>query len=102
MMTSQQITAALVEVLTASTRPPALRPLRILYPLRQIETATLPDGTVAVTLFHRYKNRNPQSVNTAAVHYALNTLLPRDLRVISVTDHGSSIEIIIGGKPHEN
>ena len=50
-MRTDRLTAALVEVLNAPTRPPALRPLAFIkYPGRELQPQANPDGTATVTL----------------------------------------------------
>ena len=63
-MRTDRLTAALVEVLNAPTRPPALRPLaRLKYPGRELQSQVNPDGTATVTLAlygWEYKHRGPR------------------------------------------
>ena len=96
MMDIAQIRDVLVEVLSASARFPALRPMGLIkYPKRQLQVAELPDGTVLATLFYRYKNRSPSPVDTEMVRLTLNALLPNGLYVFAVEDLKNHIQIYI-------
>lgn len=98
-----EIVAALVEVLNAPTRPPALRPLaRIKYPERELQPQVSPDGTLFTLAFYgwEYKHRGPRPktpplIDPAAVQAALNAALPDGLSVIAVQDHGTKITVKI-------
>lgn len=103
-MLDREIVAALVEVLNAPTRPPALRPLaRIKYPERELQPQVSPDGTATVTLRKwgfEYKHRGsrpktPPPIDPAAVQAVLNDALPDGLSVIAVQDHGTKITVKI-------
>ena len=103
-MRTDRLTAALVEVLNAPTRPPALRPLAHLkYPGRELQPQVNPDGTTAVTLAlygWEYKHRGPRPktpppIDPAAVQAALNAALPDGLSVIAVQDHHTKIIVKI-------
>ena len=103
-MRTARLTAVLVEVLNAPTRPPALRPLAFIkYPGRELQPQANPDGTATVTLAlygWEYKHRGPRPktpppIDPAAVQAALNAALPDGLSVIAVQDHGTKISIKI-------
>ena len=102
-MRTDRLTAALVEVLNAPTRPPALRPLaRIKYPERELQPQVSPDGTLFTLAFYgwEYKHRGPRPktpppIDPAAVQAALNDALPDGLSVIAVRDRGKFIEVFI-------
>ena len=106
-MRTDRLTAALVEVLNAPTRPPALRPLAFIkYPGRELQPQANPDGTATVTLaFYgwEYKHRGPRPktpppIDPAAVQAALNAALPDGLSVIAVQDHGRQVAIQLKGE----
>ena len=103
-MLDREIVAALVEVLNAPTRPPALRPLaRLKYPGRELQSQVNPDGAATVTLAlygWEYKHRGPRPktpppIDPVAVQAALNAALPDGLSVIAVQDHGTKITVKI-------
>lgn len=103
-MRTDRLTAALVEVLNAPTRPPALRPLAFIkYPGRELQPQANPDGTATVTLAlygWEYKHRGPRPktpppIDPAAVQAALNAALPDGLSVIAVQDHHTKIIVKI-------
>ena len=102
-MRTDRLTAALVEVLNAPTRPPALRPrARIKYPERELQPQVSPDGTLFTLAFYgwEYKHRGPRPktpppIDPAAVQAALNAALPDGLSVIAVQDHGTKITVKI-------
>ena len=95
-MEFDQIKAALLGVLNAPNRFPALRPLgSIKYPNRQLRVAELPDGTVVATLYHRYKNHSPAPVDAEMVRLTLNALLPNGLYIYAVEDLKTHIQLNI-------
>lgn len=102
-MRTDRLTAVLVEVLNAPTRPPALRPLaRIKYPERELQPQVSPDGTLFTLAFYgwEYKHRGPRPktpppIDPAAVQAALNAALPDGLSVIAVQDHHTKIIVKI-------
>ena len=86
----------LTEILTAASLPPALRPLAVAYPARQIKGRELQDGTVEVTVHHRYKKHGaPRPIDPEAIRAALNTMLPDDHRVTAVRTAKTHILITI-------
>lgn len=88
----------LTEILTAASLPPALRPLAVAYPARQIKGRELQDGTVEVTVHHRYKKHGaPRPIDPEAVKKSLQDRLPVSNIVDSVTDCGSHVTIIFKG-----
>ena len=107
-MLDREIVAALVEVLNAPTRPPALRPLaRIKYPERELQPQVSPDGTLFTLAFYgwEYKHRGPRPktpppIDPAAVQAALNAALPDGLSVIAVQDHHTKIIVKIKEEVH--
>ncbi len=108
-MRTDRLTAALVEVLNAPTRPPALPPLAFIkYPGRELQPQANPDGTATVTLaFYgwEYKHRGPRPktpppIDPAAVQAALNAALPDGLSVIAVQDHHTKIIVKIKEEVH--
>lgn len=107
-MRTDRLTAALVEVLNAPTRPPALRPLaRIKYPERELQPQVSPDGTLFTLAFYgwEYKHRGPRPktpppIDPAAVQAALNAALPDGLSVIAVQDHHTKIIVKIKEEVH--
>ena len=103
-MRTDRLTAALVGVLYASTRPPALRPLAFIkYPGRELQPQANPDGTATVALAlygWEYKHRGPRPktpppIDPAAVQAAFNAALPDGLSVVAVQDRNSKIIIKI-------
>ena len=107
-MRTDRLTAALVEVLNAPTRPPALWPLaRIKYPERELQPQVSPDGTLFTLAFYgwEYKHRGPRPktpppIDPAAVQAALNAALPDGLSVIAVQDHHTKIIVKIKEEVH--
>ena len=107
-MLDREIVAALVEVLNAPTRPPALRPLaRIKYPERELRPQVCPDGTLFTLALYgwEYKHRGPRPktpppIDPAAVQAALNAALPDGLSVIAVQDHHTKIIVKIKEEVH--
>ena len=88
----------LVAILTAASLPPALRPLSVKYPSRQIRGRELPSGTLEVTVYHRYKQySSPRPIDAEGIKKALQDRLPVSYIVDSVTDCGSHIIIIFKG-----
>ena len=85
--------AALVEVLNASTRPPALRCLaRVKYPLREIQPTVYPDGTVEIALSrvgHEYKHRGARPANVPVdlegVKEVLESALPNGYHIFEAS-----------------
>ena len=105
-MLDREIVAALVEVLNAPTRPPALWPLAFIkYPGRELQPQANPDGTATATVTlalygWEYKHRGPRPktpppIDPVAVQAALNAALPDGLSVIAVQDHGTKITVKI-------
>ena len=107
-MRTDRLTAALVGVVNAPTRPPALRPLaRIKYPERELQPQVSPDGTLFTLAFYgwEYKHRGPRPktpppIDPAAVQAALNAALPDGLSVIAVQNHGTKITVKIKEEVH--
>ena len=103
-----QTVRALVEVINAPTRPPALQPLAyIKYPPKELRPQVNPDGSLTVSLaFYgwEYKHKGPRPktpphIDTVAVQAAFNAVLPDGLTVIAVQDHGKHIILTVqGGK----
>ena len=98
----KKIIAALSEAINAPDRPPALWPLAyIKYPPREVQPVKQSDGSYKIVLFlwgYEYKHRGPRSkflppVVPAAIQAELNDVLPNDLTVTDVRDHGKYIEI---------
>ena len=88
----------LVAILTAASLPPALRPLSVKYPARQIRGRELLDGTVEVTVYHRYKKHgSPMPIDSEGIKKALHDRLPVSYIVDSVTDCGTHIIIFFKG-----
>lgn len=103
-MDQEQVIAALVEVINAPTRPPALRSLAyIKYPTRELQPQVNPDGSLTVTLAlygWEYKHRGPRPktpphIDPVAVQAALNAVLLDGLSVTAVQDHGTKITVKI-------
>ena len=100
-----QIVAALVEAINASTRPPALYPIaRLKYPPRGVFVDELPDGSMVVRLAkygYEYKHRGPKPKTPPAVNVAeifgifSNTLTSVDVTVTAVVDDGTQISIYV-------
>ena len=103
-----EILAALVGVLNAPARPPALWPLaRIKYPDRELRPQVSPDGTLFTLALYgwEYKHRGPRPktpppIDPAAVQAALNAALLDGLSVIAVQDHGTKITVKIKEEVH--
>jgi len=88
----------LTAILTAASLPPALRPLSVMYPTRQIHGRELQDGKAEVTVYHRYKKHGtPQSIDPEAIKKTLQDRLPVSYIVDSVTNHNTHIIIIFRG-----
>lgn len=110
MMTSaliDQTVRALVEVINAPTRPPALRSLAyIKYPTRELQPQVNSEGSLTVNLAlygNEYKHRGPRPktpphIDPVAVQAALNAVLPDGLVVIAVQDYGKKTQITIKEK----
>lgn len=101
---SDRIVRALVEVINAPTRPPALRSLAyIKYPARELRPQVNPDNSITVNLApygNEYKHRGPRPktlphIDTVAVQAALNAVLPDGLSVTAVHDHGTKVTVKI-------
>ena len=98
-----QTVRALVEVINAPTRPPALRSLAyIKYPARELRPQVNPNSiTVNLAPYgNEYKRRGPRPktlphIDTVAVQAALNAVLPDGLSVTAVQDHGQKLQITI-------
>lgn len=106
-MEQEKVIAALVEVINAPTRPPALQPLAyIKYPTRELRPQVNPDGSLTVSLAlygWEYKHQGPRPrslplVDTAAVQAALNFTLTDGLIVVAVHDHRQKLQITIKEK----
>lgn len=106
-MSVNLITAALVDAINGSTRPPALYPVAyIKYPRRELCPTVNPDGTLSYRLAlwgweykHRHSPRKPPPViDTAAIKAALNAALPDGYTVTAVKGSKTHIIIFIGGK----
>ena len=104
MMNTQEIVAALGEVLNGSPRSPALAGLsRPRYPMRELTPQQLPDGTLSVKLTKwgwEYKHRGPRPKqpypsNPAAIRAALSGVLPDGVTIQAVEDHGTYLLIIL-------
>ena len=98
------VRATLVEVLNASTRPPALSPLAcIKYPVREIQPQRQPDGTITLALHkwgYEYKHRGPKPklppIDPEAIAAILNTaLFGTGFQVRSVQDTQKQIILIM-------
>lgn len=103
-MEQEKVIAALVEVINAPTRPPALRSLAyIRYPARELCLQVNPGGSISAALAVRgweYKHKGPRPktlphIDTVAVQAALNAVLPDGLSVTAVQDHGQKLQITI-------
>lgn len=100
------ITAALVDAINSSTRPPALYPVAyIKYPRRELCPTVNPDGiSYCLALWgweykHRHSPRKPPPViDTAAIKAALNAALPDGYTVTAVEVRKTHIIIFIGGE----
>ena len=98
----EKLSDALVGVLNAPTRPPALRPLaRLKYPPRGLFLIPNPDGPLTATMAKwgfQYKCRSPRpksppTIDPAAMMEAFNSALPDGLSVIAVEDRGRQVAI---------
>lgn len=104
-MNHEPITAALVDAVNSSTRPPALYPVAYLkYPRRELRPTVTPNGTLLYCLAYwgwEYKHRGPRKppeyVNPSAIQTALNSALPDGYTVTAVEDHKTHVQILIGG-----
>lgn len=106
-MEQEKVIAALVEVINAPTRPPALRSFaRLRYPVRQLRPQSSQDGLLSVSLAvygWEYKHKGPRPktpphIDPVAVQAALNAALPDGLVVIAVQDYGKKLQITIKEK----
>lgn len=88
------IIAWLTAILTAASLPPALCPLSVSYPARQIRGRELSDGVVEITIYYRYKKHGtPQPIDSEAIKKALQDRLPVSYIVDSVTNYNAYITI---------
>ena len=103
-MEQEKVIAALVEVINAPTRPPALRSFaRLRYPVRQLRPQSSQDGLLSVSLavYGKHKGPRPKTpphIDPVAVQAALNAALPDGLVVIAVQDYGKKLQITIKEK----
>lgn len=95
---------AVVEVLNASTRPPALYPLaRVKYPYRELQPKIVSDGTIVLrcALYgYEYKRRHPRpkappAVDPSAIKEAFNIALSPRFAVLSVEARETEILMIL-------
>jgi hypothetical protein len=105
-MTTKELSAALVDAINSSTRPPALWPIaRVKYPGRECQVKQLSGNCFTVSLArwgYEYKHRGPRPkivppLNLSAIQAEITAALPDGYAVAAVQDCKTHIVLTIGG-----